>query len=1465
MAKYTSGRQKNLKVGLTSYSENKTSLEVIGKVGIGTTNATSSLHVVGNTNISGIVTVGVGSTGIVIDGTAGIITSSNPGFSTVTYFGNLTGTASSATFATSAGSLNGSSISDLKVGFATTATNVIGGIASVTSLFVDISGISTLGTVVISSGIITSSNPGFSTVTYFGNLTGTASSATFATSAGSLNGSSISDLKVGFATTATNVSGGIASVSQLSVSGVSTVGVLTASKIGIGTTNPTSELFVIGNTNISGIVTVGVGSTGVLIDGVNGIVTSTNPGVTTVAYFGNLRGNSDTTGKLKNPVNIGGVSFDGSASISLKGVNTKGDQDTDGTAASASNLSFGVSKGIYFRDTGGTNAITSSNFTFDGNNLKVSGITTVGSGDNGIRIDGTTGIISSSNPGFTTVTFVGNLIGTAQVDVTNVTNTSNVIGGIASVTALSVSGLSTVGILTATKIGIGTTNPTSELFVSGNIFVSGISTLSGIKISSGIVTGTSGIATFFGDFVGSASSVIGGIASVSQLSVSGFSTVGVLTVTKIGIGTTNPTSELFVNGNIFVSGVSTLSGIKISSGIVTGTSGIATFFGDFVGSASTASFATTAFNLNSPLTTKVGFATTAIDVIGGIGSLTQLSVSGFSTVGILTATKIGIGTTNPTSELFVSGNIFVSGISTLSGIKISSGIVTSTNTGIAVTFFGDFVGTASSAGFAQTAFNLDSSASTNIRVGFATTATNVIGGIGSLTQLSVSGFSTVGVLTATKIGIGTTNPTSELFVVGNSRISGIVTVGSGNSAVVIDGTAGIITSSGVGTVTYFGNLTGTASSATFATSAGSLNGSSISDLKVGFATTATNVSGGIGSLTQLSVSGFSTVGVLTATKIGIGTTNPTSELFVVGNAVFGGTGIVTASKYNGDLVFGTPSGTGFKSGPVTITSTSSTRDSVNDINFILGKLLPKAPKTIVGAALTLTSLQPAGNQTRLLCGGFVPTNNDPTTITGIASGNAYLRNNTRSVNTLTLQRYGPGDSGTVTALLNFGNGVGVGVGTTTLSPLSSGSNNGTFGSLVISNDQDASITGIVSGFYEVYDTNITNATCPSGFNSICIRHVDGSNTYTTTKPFWYEDPSTVSAPVLSAGTVSPPSDLDHVVSLSSGIPHYTESASNAFTYVLTCQNATGDMYSSNTFCTGGSATSGFQASGNKSYTDFTNGSNPPTRNFGVGTGVTTPISQTPQNTHIQLVSPVSFSSYTASTPYGTSNTPSVTLSKSINIMGSTAVPDTKVDETNISVNLLGLTSPFGSRTVAISGVDNPVTPTPYTISWDENLLLIDGNSAGYEAVVVGGVLKHDLTNYTTFLPVGPDYSTGRSASQYFQFAFTRSPVLKFGITIACDTSAYSGCWVSQPNNANWKTALNGSTNGWASMFAAQSGTPSNASPGCALAGVMNGSSGTFNCTFGTLSSSDGGGLIVVRFKLNSAKSITSIKIVNSTQ
>ena len=48
MSEFISGRQRSIRVGVSSFNDTTTVLEVTGRVGIGTTDATSELFVQGN-------------------------------------------------------------------------------------------------------------------------------------------------------------------------------------------------------------------------------------------------------------------------------------------------------------------------------------------------------------------------------------------------------------------------------------------------------------------------------------------------------------------------------------------------------------------------------------------------------------------------------------------------------------------------------------------------------------------------------------------------------------------------------------------------------------------------------------------------------------------------------------------------------------------------------------------------------------------------------------------------------------------------------------------------------------------------------------------------------------------------------------------------------------------------------------------------------------------------------------------------------------------------------------------------------------------------------------------------------------------------------------------------------------------------------------------------------------------------
>ena len=186
--------------------------------------------------------------------------STNSGYANTAGIATYASTAGIATYATSSG----------------IATSVIGGIASVTSL--SVSGISTLGTVQISSGIVTAT---VGVVTYYGD----GSKLTGISASGGISSVSISTNTTNQSQYLTYVTG----TGNTTGFGITTTGLVfnpSTGNLGIGTTNPTSKLQVVGDVLISGITTttrLNVGTGGTIINttssGLVGIGT-TNPGAT---------------------------------------------------------------------------------------------------------------------------------------------------------------------------------------------------------------------------------------------------------------------------------------------------------------------------------------------------------------------------------------------------------------------------------------------------------------------------------------------------------------------------------------------------------------------------------------------------------------------------------------------------------------------------------------------------------------------------------------------------------------------------------------------------------------------------------------------------------------------------------------------------------------------------------------------------------------------------------------------------------------------------------------------------------------------------------------------------------------------------------------------------------------------------------------------------------------------------------
>jgi len=220
---------------------------------------------------------------------------------------------------------------------------------------------------------------------------------------------------------------------------------------------------------------------------------------------------------------------------------------------------------------------------------------------------------------------------------------------------------------------------------------------------------------------------------------------GIHTLSSVGVGTTNPTTTLEVNGTITASSFAgDGSGL---TGITAVGTGVSVFDSDsIIGVASAINFGT---NL---AVTPVSAGVVTVTASGGGGGESYWSQTA---AGIHTLSNVGVGTTNPTNALSVSGDVSITRHLNVTGIiTASSAVLTSTIVGSAVTLTaGGVVAGLSTVNYVNATHVSVSGVSTisHAIVGSAVTLTSggVVAGLGTINYINATHINATGVVTAT--------------------------------------------------------------------------------------------------------------------------------------------------------------------------------------------------------------------------------------------------------------------------------------------------------------------------------------------------------------------------------------------------------------------------------------------------------------------------------------------------------------------------------------------------------------------------------------------------------------------------------------------------------------------------------------------------------------------------------------------
>ena len=534
----------------------------------------------------------------------------------------------------------------------------------------------------------------------------------------------------------------------------------------------------------------------------------------------------------------------------------------------------------------------------------------------------------------------------------------------------------------------------------------------------------------------------------------------------------------------------------------------------------------------------------------------------------------------------------------------------------------------------------------------------------------------------------------------------------------------------------------------------------------------------------------------------------------------------------------------------------SGKDGATDDNFvtkrqydildnILDKLVPEAPPNFATGAISESGYTTGTSP--LLASGAIPDNTNGGTIPVTSAGDSVsaYRGTSAIVDSNTLTNQGPGDTGTVAIVVNGTQG-------TTLTFTSSTGQTINSGGLQVFNNGD--YPADTPGFWQDFDIKVNDAAVTTGWNRYQLTHTAPGTS--DTNDFYVLRDNMTGSPAIG-GTPALTENAPGTLVYSSGIAHYQNDAVLEISGV-TMTNLSGYTYAD---------TSPMQINDNQSDDDSIIASNINKSYSDVG--VSTPIAA--GTTSAQSLNAVTFSP-NDSNNHGTCpdvrfrlrnangfSSYNTFTGNDVNYMVGTT--SSRVDEDNIPMTGLSssdrvfLGSSFTGNTPA-----GPLPAAPSAWVGTQDL-----TAAGYahEAVVRGGIIRRDQTNYSTggWLPQGLDY-TGKDTSQYITFSWTQTAKSNFSITI---TGTYGGLWVGLPgvsdDNATSPEALGGA---WWDAFqlyngAGVPGRAGDAPAGCANGSAATGSSGTVNITFGTESSTNStNNRCIVRVRLDAGDEISRI-------